>query len=83
VTYPVSFSDCWTLVSGHCGPTPSYAVFTKKVSGGLPLAMKAYIGGHSVEINANAGTVIVNGSPVALEDDKEYEHNEAGTEIFK
>jgi len=55
VTYPISFSDCWTLVSGHCGPTPSYAVFTKKVSGSKPLALKAYIGGHSIEINAAAG----------------------------
>jgi hypothetical protein len=83
VTYPISFSDCWTLVSGHCGPTPTYAVFTKKVSGAKPLALKAYIGGHSIEINAAAGSVLVNGSPITLEDDKEYEHSEGGQEIFK
>jgi hypothetical protein len=83
VTYPISFSDCWTLVSGHCGPTPSYAVFTKKVSGSKPLALKAYIGGHSIEINAAAGSVLINGSPVTLEEDKEHEHTEAGQEIFK
>jgi hypothetical protein len=81
VTYPISFSNCWTLVSGHCGPTPTYAVFTKKVSGAQPLALKAYIGGHSIEINA--GSVLINGSPVTLEDDKEHEHTEGGQEIFK
>ena len=83
ITYPISFSDCWTLVSGHCGPTPSYAVFTKKVSGSKPLALKAYIGGHSNEINAASGSVVINGSPVTLEDDKEYEHKEGTQEIFK
>ena len=47
--------------------------------------MKAYIGGHSVELTPSGGSVSVqvNGASVTLEDDKEYEHNEGGQEIFK
>lgn len=72
-------------VSGHCAPTPSYAVFTKKVSGSLPLALKAYIGGHTVEIVPNGGSVsvLLDGKAHTLEDQKEHEHSENGQEIFK
>jgi len=85
VTYPITFSNCWTLVSGHCAPTPSYAVFTKKVSGSLPLALKAFIGGHTVEITPSGGSVnvLLDGEAHTLEDQKEHEHNENGQEIFK
>ena len=30
VTYPYSMHNCWTLVSAHCSPVPSYAVFMRK-----------------------------------------------------
>jgi hypothetical protein len=32
VTYPYSMHNCWTLVSAHCSPVPSYAVFMRKSS---------------------------------------------------
>jgi hypothetical protein len=85
VTYPITFGSCWSLVSGHCGPTPTYAVFAKKVGGGLPLAVKAYIGGHTVEFTPSGGSVnvVIDGAAVTLEDQKEHEHNEGGQEIFK
>ena len=58
VTYPYTAGSCWTLTSSHCGPNPVYAVFSKKV--GNKLAIKAYFGGHSVEI-APSGQVKING----------------------
>lgn len=82
VTYPLETPSCWTLMSGHCGPTPSYAVFVKKDSG-KPLAMKAYIGGHLVEIDANSKSVKVNGGPISVDDTNEYKHEEAGVEVLK
>jgi len=48
VSVPYSPSSCWSLVSGHCAPKPGYAVFTKR-NGNMPLAMRAYIGGHKFE----------------------------------
>jgi hypothetical protein len=32
VTYPYTMHNCWTLVSAHCSPVPSYAVFMRKSS---------------------------------------------------
>ena len=58
VTYPYTAGSCWTLTSSHCGPNPVYAVFSKKV--GNKLAIRAYFGGHSVEISPS-GDVKVNG----------------------
>ena len=58
VTYPYNAGSCWTLTSSHCGPNPVYAVFSKKV--GNKLAIRAYFGGHSVEISPS-GDVKVNG----------------------
>ena len=45
--------------------------------------MKAYIGGHLVEIDANSGSVKVNGGPVSIDDTTEYKHEEAGVEVLK
>ncbi len=38
-TFPYSPESCWSLMSAHCAPRPTFAVFTKK-STGLPLAAK-------------------------------------------
>eukprot|EP00090_Calanus_glacialis_P016360 TRINITY_DN2561_c0_g1_i1.p1 TRINITY_DN2561_c0_g1~~TRINITY_DN2561_c0_g1_i1.p1 ORF type:complete len:1526 (-),score=363.79 TRINITY_DN2561_c0_g1_i1:68-4645(-) len=48
VTAPYRPSSCWTLISGHCAPTPGFAVFTKR-NGKMPLSMRVYIGGHKFE----------------------------------
>ena len=45
------------MTSSHCGPNPVYGVFTKKV--GNKLAVKAFFGGHEVEIIN--GNVKING----------------------
>merc|ERR1711862_260343 len=58
VTYTYSPPSCWTLMSGHCAKSPSYAVFIKRNGGNLPLAMKAFIGGYEVEIDPSSNTVI-------------------------
>jgi hypothetical protein len=36
-TFSYQPQSCWSLMSAHCAPRPTYAVFTKK-SAGLPLA---------------------------------------------
>ena len=63
VTYPYEAGSCWTLTSSHCGPDPVYAVFSKKV--GNKLAIRAYFGGHAVEISPS-GSVTVNGKLIFL-----------------
>ena len=63
VTYPYEAGSCWTLTSSHCGPDPVYAVFSKKV--GNKLAIRAYFGGHAVEISPS-GSVTVNGKIIAF-----------------
>jgi len=80
VTYPYNAGSCWTLTSGHCGPNPAYAVFTKKV--GNKLAMKAYFGGHLLEVS-ESGSVSINGSPKTLKSGEEQTHRDGDTEIFK
>merc|ERR1712241_1112259 len=80
VTYPYQASSCWTLTSGHCGPNPAYAVFTKKV--GNKLAIKAYFGGHNIEIDQNGG-VKVNGAAKSLTPGKEEVFKNDDVEIFK
>ena len=45
--------------------------------------MKSYIGGHTVEVNADSGTVLVDGSAVSVSDSSEYFHVENDVEIFK
>lgn len=80
VTYPYNAGSCWTLTSSHCGPNPVYAVFSKKV--GNKLAIRAYFGGHSVEISPSGG-VKVNGASMSLPEGEEKTHSENGVEIFK
>jgi len=53
VTYPYDMHNCWTLVSSHCAPTPSYAVFMKKSS----IFAKASIPKMDVEVNVGGHTV--------------------------
>lgn len=84
VTYSYTPNSCWTLASAHCSDTPTYAVFTKK-SSGLPLAMRAYFGGHLVEFVPSGPKkidVMINGQKKTL-NNKEYTHTSNGQEIFK
>ena len=67
-------------MSGHCANNPSYAVFTKKVGG--KLAMKAYFGGHEVEISGS--TVKIDGASKNIGTNaNQHIHKERGEEIFK
>jgi len=55
VTYPYEMHNCWTLVSAHCSPTPSYAVFMKKsakfANDFVPkMDVEVRIGGHEIQI---------------------------------
>jgi len=83
VTYTYSPPSCWTLMSGHCANSPSYAVFIKKNGGSQPLAMKAFIGGYEVDIDSSSKTVRVDGSGVSVNDRQEYFHMRQAKEIFK
>merc|ERR1712018_960626 len=76
VTYPYQAGSCWTLTSGHCGPNPAYAVFAKK--SGNKLAVRAYFGGHSVEVSPS-GAVSINGSPKTLKSGEEQTHRDGDT----
>lgn len=85
VTYSYDPSSCWTLASAHCGPKPAYAVFTKKASA-MPIAMRAYIGGHEVEMTPTGpGSVEVklNGSPISVAEGDSHTHTVDGVEIMK
>ena len=82
VTYSYAPATCWTLMSGHCAQNPSYAVFTKQASG-QKLQMKAYVGGHKIEINGpsikindaeKSGEIQTNG--------RQFVHKFNGDEIF-
>merc|ERR1712168_1772229 len=83
VTYTYSPPSCWTLMSGHCANSPSYAVFIKKSGAGLPLAMKAFIGGYEIDIDPSSRTVKVDGAGVNVSDRNEYFHMRQAKEIFK
>ena len=55
VTYSYEMHNCWTLVSAHCGPIPTYAVFIKKSDKfandiSPKMDVKVYIGGHEVNM---------------------------------
>lgn len=85
VTYSYNSGSCWNLNSAHCGPNPSYAVFTKNVGGSTPLIAKAYFGGHLIEMTPRGGdiTVSINGSPVNVGNNREYSHTVNNVDIFK
>jgi len=53
VTYPYDMHNCWTLVSAHCSPNPSYAVFMRKspkfANDVVPkMELEIRMGGHQV-----------------------------------
>lgn len=55
VTYSYDMHNCWTMVSAHCAPVPTYAVFMKKspkfINDVVPkMEVKMYVGGHEVNI---------------------------------
>merc|ERR1712079_89023 len=80
VTYAYEAGSCYTLMSANCGPTPAFAVFAKKEANGK-MGVKAYFGGHLVEIDDN--TLKINGAPKNLRDGKEEVFENEGVEIFK
>merc|ERR1712203_836285 len=47
-------TSCWSLVSAHCSPNPTYAVFTKQHTS-MPLAMKVLIGGGDLQQPTHVG----------------------------
>ena len=49
VTYAYEPSSCWTLTSASCGPTPTFAVFSRKGSSGAKLDVVVMVGGHKVD----------------------------------
>ena len=84
-TYTYEPSSCWTLASAHCGPKPVYAVFTKKV-GGSGTAMKAYLGGHSVEMTPKGSgdvDIKLNGNPITVTEGESHTHTVDGTNIME
>jgi len=83
VTYTYNPPSCWTLMSGHCANSPSYAVFIKKNGGSKPLAMKAFIGGYEVDIDPSSKQVKVDNVGVNVSDRNEYFHKRQAKEIFK
>jgi len=83
VTLNYDIPRCYTLASGHCSNSPSYAVFIKKNAGKLPMAMKAYIGGYAIDIDPASGKVTVDGRRVRVTDDKEYFKKVQKKEVFK
>jgi len=55
VTYPYQMHNCYTLVSAHCAPTPTYAVFMKKsakfAKDTIPkMDAKIFVGGYEIDI---------------------------------
>jgi len=83
VRYDYNLPKCWSLMSGHCAADPSYAVFVKKGSGGLPMAMKAFIGGYVIDIDPARRLVKVDNRRVSVNSKKEYFHKVQAKEIFK
>jgi len=80
VTYAYNAGPCWTLMSGNCGPTPAFAVFSKKV--GNKLETLAYFGGHQVQIDVHGG-IQINGASKSLVDGREEVFKNDDVEIFK
>lgn len=75
VTMNADLPTCYTLISADCSPNPRYAVFAKKTTGpSLPLAVKIYAGGHTLELNPVASGVEVkaNDKVVKVENNKPY-----------
>lgn len=77
VKLPYTPQPCWSLVSSHCSPNPTYAVFTKQE--GADMAMRVYIGGHLIEFSG--GSVTVAGAAWHLQDKVEKKLEVGGEEI--
>lgn len=70
VTLNYEMPSCYTLISADCSASPRYAVFAKKSGQMLPIAVKIYIGGHTVELNpvsSGAIEIKVNDKAVKLD----------------
>merc|ERR1712106_162968 len=84
-TFSYSPTACWTLVSGHCAPNPSYAVFTKK-NKQMPLALRAYIGGHKVEFqpvdSQNIKITFNDASVASIPNKSEQKFKQGSAELF-
>jgi len=78
-SFKYALPKCWTLVSGHCSASPSYAVFARQTGG--KMSVKVYIGGHSVEFDGSS--IKVNGSPVSIPGDRDFLHKQGREEIFR
>jgi hypothetical protein len=65
-TYFADLSECPTLISGDCGPTPRYAVYAHKIAADK-LAVTIQLGGHKVELN-NLNNAVVDGQEVTITD---------------
>lgn len=78
VTLSYELPTCYTLISADCSPSPRYAVFAKKTSQSLPLAVKIYVGGHSVELVPSGGSIEIkaNEKVVKVEAGKPFELND-------
>jgi len=81
VTFSYPGASCWTLTSASCGPDPFYAVFQREGSGSTPLQVKAFFGGHEIDVDGTS--VKINGEDIDLADGEEHEHSVDGTEIVK
>jgi len=70
ITIPYDLPNCYTLISADCFSIPRFAVLARKSGKTLPLAVKIYIGGNSVElvpIGSGAIQVKTNDQIVTLE----------------
>lgn len=74
VTMNYDLPTCYTLISADCSASPRYAVFAKKTTQSLPLAVKIYVGGHTVEMTPTGSGVDikVNDKAVKVEPTKPY-----------
>ncbi|XP_057380358.1 uncharacterized protein LOC130702764 [Daphnia carinata] len=63
-------TSCYTLISADCSPTPRYAIFAKKSNVSLPMAVKIYVGGHTLEFTPILKSIIANNGFEIKADDK-------------
>ena len=77
-------SKCWTLASADCSVTPRYAVFVKKSGKEIPMTVKIFIGGHSVDvIPVEHGIKIkANGKVVNADTKKPFVLSENGIQLL-
>jgi len=80
VTYPYDMHNCYTLVSAHCAPTPTYAIFMKKsakfAKETVPkMDTKLYIGGYEIDIKPVTHAkfeVTIDGQTIGLGEHETY-----------